>query len=205
MNKTAILLSAAPLLAAAGVFAGNPLQGEVEIRPVTKLERNAGLWLDGQYIGSVDALDGRGRLTLVPGEHHLLFRLIGHDDIAATINVGPGSQLLYRLAMLPTASASYPEEVDTARLRIDVEPELAAVFINDSFVGEADRFGTRQGMRLSAGTYRVTIAQPGYEPFNAELTLRAGQTYEVKTELRRGHSGDQARELTTQVPAPAER
>jgi hypothetical protein len=60
-------------------------------------------------------------------------------------------------------------------------------------------------MRLSAGTYRVTIALPGYEPFNAELTVRAGQTYEIKTELEKGLLGEQALELTAREPAAAER
>jgi hypothetical protein len=54
-------------------------------------------------------------------------------------------------------------------------------------------------MRLSPGTYRFTIALPGYQPFNTELTLRSGQTYEIKTELPKGEIGDQAEELTARV------
>jgi hypothetical protein len=205
MKKATVLLSAVSWCATTGVFAANPLQGEIEIDAASKLERNAGLWLDGQYVGSVGELDGKGRLALVPGEHQLLFKLIGHEDVTSTIVVEPGTRQQYRLAMSPVAGVTYPEKGDTARLRIDVKPEVAAIFINDSFVGRTERFGNRQGMRLSAGTYRVTIALPGYEAFNAELTLRAGQTYEIKTELEKGRLDEQARELTTRVPASAER
>jgi hypothetical protein len=205
MTKATVLLSVVSWCAATGVFAATPLQGEVEIAAASKLERNAGLWLDGQYVGSVNELDGKGRLALVPGEHRLLFKLIGYEDVTSTIVVEPGTRQEYRLAMSPVADAKYPEKGDTAKLRIQVKPEVAAIFVNDSFVGRSDRFGGRQGMRLSAGTYRVTVALPGYEAFNAELTLRAGQTYEIKTELAKGRLGDQAEELTARTPADTER
>jgi len=186
------------------VFAATPLQGEVEIEAASKLERNAGVWLDGQYVGSVRELDGRGTLVLVPGEHQLLFKLVGYEDVASTISVEPGTKQQHLVAMSPVVGATYPEKDDTARLRIDVKPEVAAIFINDSFVGRSDSFGDRRGMRLSEGTYRVTIALPGYEAFNAELTLRAGQTYEIKTELLEGRLDDQASELTANTQAGSE-
>lgn len=204
MNRSTFLIGAVLGFMAAGTFAAPPLQGEVEIDAASKIEREAGLWLDGQYVGAVGELGGKGRLALVPGQHELLFKLIGHQDVSSTIVVEPGTRQRYRLAMMPLATATYPDKRDTAQLKLDVKPEVAAIFINDSFVGRTDRFGSRHGMRLSAGTYRVTIALPGYEPFNAELTLRAGQTYEIKTELEKGRIGNQAAELTAQRPAPAE-
>jgi hypothetical protein len=204
MRKATVLLNVVLWCTAAGAFAATPLQGEVGIEAASKLERNAALWLDGQYVGTVNDLDGKGRLVLVPGEHQLLFKLIGYEDVASTIMVEPGRRQQYRIAMTSVAGATYPEKGDTAQLRIAVKPDVAAIFINDSFVGRSDRFGDRRGMRLSAGTYRVTIALPGYEAFNAELTLRAGQTYEIKTELAKGRLDDQAEELTARAPAAAQ-
>ena len=205
MSKSTILLSTLLTCAATTAFAASPLQGEVEIRAASKIERNAGLWLDGQYVGSVSDLGGKGALALVPGQHQLIFKLIGHEDVASTVTVEPGGRQQYRLAMTPVSGATYPDKGTTAQLRIDVKPEAAAIFINDAFVGRTDRFGNRQGMRLSAGTYRVTIALPGYEPFNAEFALRAGQTYEIKTDLAKGRLNDQARELTAREPGAEER
>jgi hypothetical protein len=205
MRKSAALLIAVLGCAATSAFAANPLQGEIEIKPAGKAERHAGLWLDGQYVGAVNDLGGKGRLALVPGQHELLFKLVGHEDVMSTVTVEPGTRQEYRLAMTAAVGATYPDKDETARLRIDVQPEAAAIFLNDSFVGRSDSFGRRQGMRLSAGTYRVTIALPGYEPFNAELTVRAGQTYEIKTELEKGLLGEQALELTAREPAAAER
>ena len=200
----ALLLSIAASCAAAGAFAAPPLQGELEIRAASKLERSAGVWLDGQYVGAVHELGGRGSLVLLPGEHELTFKLIGYEDVTSTIVAEPGVRQEYRIAMTGKATAVYPERANTAQLRVDVKPEDAAIFINESYVGRTDRFGARQGMRLSPGDYRVTIALPGYQAFDAELTLRAGQTYEIKTELAKGLVEDQAPELSAQTPESAE-
>ena len=205
MNQATVLLSIVSGCVAATALAAPPLQGELEIETVTKFERNAGLWLDGQYVGAVSELGGNGRLVLLPGEHELLFKLIGYEDLASTIVVEPGTRQDYRLAMSAVAGATYPQKADTAQLRIDVEPDDAAIFINDSFIGRSDRFGGRQGVRLAPGEYRVTIALPGYQAFNAELTLRAGQTYDIKTDLAKGPLEDQAPELTEDAPAGADR
>lgn len=205
MNKPTVLLIMVSGCLPATAFAGAPTQGEVEVHTASKLEGNAGLWLDGQYVGSVNDLGGKGRLVLLPGEHELLFKLIGYEDVASTIVVQPATRQEYRLAMSSIAGATYPEKANTAQLRIEVEPEDAAIFINDSFIGLSDRFGGRQGMRLAPGEYRVTIALPGYEAFNAELTLRAGQTYGIKTDLAKGRVEDQAPELTAGTPASTER
>jgi len=81
------------------------VQGEVEIRAASRLERSAGLWLDGQYVGAVGELGGRGRLVLLPGEHELTFKLIGYEDVTSTIVVEPGERQEYRIAMTGSADA----------------------------------------------------------------------------------------------------
>lgn len=180
--------------------AQNPLLGEVELEAASKIERDAGVWLDGQYIGFVDDLRGRDRLVLVPGRHELLFKLVGYQDVRSSITVEPGQDTEYRVAMEPKPGVTYPSKETTARLRIEVEPEDAAIFVNQTFVGHVDRFDGRRGMRLAPGTYRFTVALPGYESFQTELTLRAEQTYEIKTELPRGKLSNQAAELIAVNP-----
>jgi hypothetical protein len=184
---------------AASSWAASPLQGEIELTAATRLERDAGVWLDGQYIGFVKDLGGNGRLALVPGSHDLLFKLVGYEDVARTVVVEPGDRKKYRVTMTPGADVTYPDKDSTAQLRLSVKPDDAAIFVNDAYVGHVQRFGGRGGMRLSPGTYRFTIALPGYQPFNTELTLRSGQTYEIKTELPKGQIGDQAEELTARA------
>jgi hypothetical protein len=196
MKNVTLLLCIVSSCIAANAWAASPLQGEVELQAASRLERDAGVWLDGQYIGFVKDLGGKGRLVLIPGSHDLLFKLVGYEDVASTIVVEPGDRKEYRVTMAQGANVTYPDKEHTAQLRLSVKPSDAAIFVNDAYVGHVDRFGGRAGMRLSPGTYRFTIALPGYQPFNTELTLRSGQTYEIKTELPKGQLGEQAEELT---------
>jgi hypothetical protein len=188
------------VLAASATSAQNRLLGEIDLKANSKIERDAGVWVDGQYVGFVDDLQGNDRLVLVPGQHELLFRLVGYEDVRATITVEPDQRAEYRLSMQLRPGVTFPEEDSTARLRIEVEPEEAAIFVNQTFVGHVDRFNGRRGMRIAPGTYRVTVALPGYEAFQTEISLRAGQTYEIETDLRRGRLSEQAAELIATNP-----
>jgi len=204
MRKEASWIVAALACLSATAWAANPLLGEVEITAATRLERDAGVWVDGQYVGLVRDLRGSSRLVLVPGERQLSFKLIGYQDVEQTIVVEPGRMARYRITMNEAPDLTYPDEADTAQVRLTVEPAEAAVFVNGNYVGHVDRFDGRKGMLLSAGAYRFTIALPGYQSFETELTLRAAQTYEIKTTLLAGSVEEQAELLTSSVEAPSE-
>lgn len=192
--KIAIFLAGTLCLAPTG-FAANPLLGEVELEPASRAERDAGVWVDGQYVGFVKDLDGSDRLVLVPGDHHVLVKLIGYEDLSSTIVVEPGQRSEYRVELQPVEGLAYPEKDATAKVRMDIEPKDAAIFVNERYVGHVDRFNGPKGMRLAPGSYRFTIALPGYRSFDTELAVRANQTYEVKTTLQEGPLGEQAQVL----------
>jgi len=196
-------LCMAVLLTCSAAWAANPLLGEVEIKPASKIERRAGLWVDGQYMGYVEQLRGKGRLVLLPGQHQLLFKLVGFENLSSTIMVEPGSKADYRLEMRPREGVSYPDEELTAKLRLDIEPEDAAIFVNDAFIGPVDRFNGGRSMRLAPGDYRFTVALPGYRSFETSLTVHANQTYEVKTKLQQAGLGEQAEPLTVESATSA--
>lgn len=167
-------------------IAANPLLGEVEIRPATRLEKDAGVWLDGQFLGTIRDLKGKSRLVLVPGDHDVLIKLIGYSDVRRMITVEPGQHHEFVVSLAPADDVTYPDPADTAKLKVSVEPEDAAVFVNDVYAGHVDQFNGRRGMRLGAGVYQIRIALPGYQAFETELTVIANQEYEIKTELPKG-------------------
>lgn len=183
------------ILVAGAANADSPLLGEIELDAASRIERDAGVWLDSQYVGFVKDLRGSNRLVLVPGQHELLFKLIGYEDLPMTIAVEPGQAAKYDVSMEPRPGLTYPAKESTARVRIEIEPDDAAIFVNDAFVGHVDRFDGRRGMRIEPGTHRFVVALPGYESFETELTVRANQTYEIKTELSKGRLADQAAQL----------
>lgn len=181
-----LALCAAPF---AGTLAANSMLAEVEIEAASRVERDAGVWVDGQYVGHVRQLRGKSRLALLPGAHELVFKLVGYDEVRRTVTVEPGERYKYRLAMASADALAFPDEEETARIVLSVDPGEAAVFVNDRYAGHVERFG--KGLRLKAGTYRIRIALPGYQAFESELTVRAGQRYEISTELAKGSIEDQ--------------
>jgi hypothetical protein len=196
MRRAITLTGIAVLLTAARAFGASPILGEIEIEAASKVERDAGVWVDGQYVGFVKNLHGSDRLVLVPGEHELRFKLVGYEDVEKTMIVEPRGKARYRISMAQASGVSYPEKDETGKVKISVEPAEAAVFVNDKYVGHVDRFDGRKGMRLAPGTYRIKIALPGYQSFETQLSVRAEQSYELKTKLPKGKFADQGGELT---------
>lgn len=163
----------------------NQVLGEVAFEGAGKVERESGVWVDGQYVGFMKELKGDKRVMLLPGEHQISVRQSGYDDSSQKIVVEPGQKQILRVVMHRAAHTSPPAV--TATLKLTVQPGRAAVFLDDSFVGHAGEFGGAfHSMLLSPGKHRVKIELPGYRTFETEVNLLAGQKSEVKTELIKG-------------------
>src|SRR5690606_8112249 len=171
--------------------AANPRLAEIEIDAASRAERDAGLWVDGQYVGYVRQLRGKSRLALMPGRHELLFKLVGYEDVQREVMLEPGERYEFRLSMQERAALEFPTKEQTASVVLDVDPKDAAVFVNDRYAGHVDRFDGGRGMRLRAGTYRFKITLPGYRPFETEMTLQPNQRYKIGTRLAKGTIGEQ--------------
>jgi len=182
-------------LSTAAIAAKNPMLAEIEIDAASRSERDAGVWVDGQYIGHVRQLRGKSRLTLMPGRHELLFKLVGYEDVQREVTLEPGERYTYRLSMQERAALEFPTKEQTASIVLDIDPKDAAVFVNDRYAGHVDRFDGGRGMRLRAGTYRFKVTLPGYRPFETEMTLQPNQRYELRAELAKGTIVEQDEEL----------
>jgi hypothetical protein len=173
------------LFLAASSYADNQVMGEVRFEGASKVERDSGVWIDGQYIGYLKELKGDKKLMLLPGEHEISVRQAGLDDFVRKIVVEPGRKLTVRVAMQKSAGWQTPSAIAT--LKLTVQPDRAAVFLDDRYVGHVGEFGGKfHSMQLAAGKHRVKIELPGYRTFDTEVTLLAGQKTEVKTELAKG-------------------
>lgn len=193
---TRVIVLASALLGSVAALGANALLGEIELKAASRVERDAGVWVDGQYVGFVKDLKNSDRLVLVPGAHHVLVKLIGYEDVSSTIVVEPGERTKYRIEMTAVEGLDYPDKDATGKVRISIEPKDAAIFVNDRYVGHVDRFNGAKGMRLKPGAYRFAVALPGYRSFDTEINVRAGQTYEIKTKLQKGPLDEQAPALT---------
>jgi hypothetical protein len=160
------------------------VMGDVRFEGATKVEKDSGVWVDGDYVGFLKELHGNKKVLLLPGEHEISVRQSGYDDFLRKIVVEPGQVQTVQVAMHLSPRAIIPDI--TATLKLNVEPGRAAVFLDDKYIGHASEFGGLRSMLISPGKHRIKVGLPGYRTFETEVNLLAGQKSEVKTELVKG-------------------
>jgi hypothetical protein len=193
-----LALAFAPMVAP--VMAQTTVLGELKFEGKSKVEKTSGVWIDGKYVGYLGELWGPKRILLIPGDHQLVVRQAGYKDFAETLTVEPRELLAVPVKMEKAPEQTMPKI--TAELKIEVEPDRAAVFVDDKFLGHAGELGGAfHSMLISPGAHRIKVALPGYQSFETEVNLVAGQKGVVKTNLSKG-SIHQADALIDQ-PTPA--
>jgi PEGA domain len=179
------VLIASFMITPIAVRGDNDVLGEIQFVGTGKVERIAGVWVDGQYVGYLKELSGSKKVLLMPGEHEIVVRHNGYKDSVQKIVVEPGRKQVLNIALEADPQAQYPQV--TAEVKMSVKPKRAAVFVDDRFVGHADEFdGASQALLLAPGKHRVKISLPGYQNFETEITLVPNQKFELKTELFKG-------------------
>jgi hypothetical protein len=164
------------------VRAQNEVMGELEFEGKTKLEQNAGVWIDGNYVGYLKELKGKKKVLLLPGQHEVVVRQSGYMDSVQKVVVQPGEKRLVSVTLQLAPHATVPDV--TATLKLNIKPKRAAVFLDEKYVGHASEFGGKfRSMKISPGKHKVRVELPGYRTFLTEVDLLANQETEVKTEL----------------------
>jgi len=173
------------LFSAANSYADNRVMGEVQFEGASRVERDSGVWIDGQYLGYLKELRGDKKVMLLPGEHEINVRQAGLEDFVRKIVVEPGRKQTVHVAMQKSVGWQTPSA--TATLKLRVQPNRAAVFLDEWYVGHVGEFGGKfHSLLIAAGKHRIKIELPGYRTFETEVNLLAGQKSEVKTELVKG-------------------
>ena len=173
------------------------VMGELRFKGATGVEKDAGVWIDGNYVGYVKELKGDKKVLLLPGKHEVTARQSGYGDFVREVVVEPGQVQTVRVAMRLIPGARPP--AITAQLKLTVEPGRAAVFLDDNYVGHASELGgARHSLLISPGKHRIKVALPGYRTFETEVGLLAGQKSEVKTELVKGSIEQASAEIKNQ-------
>ena len=173
-------------LAAARISAqSSEVMGEVRFDGNTQLDRDSGVWIDGNYVGYVKELKGKKKVLLLPGKHQIVVRQAGYTDFTRDLVIEPGQiqDVLVSMQILPGAKT--PDV--TSELKVTVQPKRAAVFLDGNYVGHASELGGKfHSLEVSPGKHRIKVELPGYRTFETEVEILAGQKSEVKTELVKG-------------------
>jgi hypothetical protein len=182
--RSVLTVIASLLFALAALAGDNQILGEIEFQGATKVEKTSGVWIDGQYLGYLKELKGSKKVLLLPGQHEIAVRQGGYKDFRTTVSVAPGEKQLVLVTMAKDARFQMPEE--TAEIKMSVNPDRAAVFLDDLFVGHVGEFGgVGRALVVAPGHRSITISLPGYQSFHTEVDLAPNQKFEVKTGLQK--------------------
>jgi hypothetical protein len=178
-----LLYSALP--AARASAQSNEVMGEVQFDGDTQLDRDSGVWIDGNYVGYVKELKGKKKVLLLPGKHQIVVKQSGYADFTRDIVVEPRGVVSITVSMKLLPGATTPDV--TSELKINVQPKRAAVFLDGNYVGHASELGGKfHSMLVSPGKHTIKVELPGYRTFETVVDILQGQKSEVKTELVKG-------------------
>jgi hypothetical protein len=167
------------------VCAEDRVQAELRFATHSKDEATAGVWVDGQYVGFVHELAGKKKLVLLPGKHEIVIRQAWYNEFIEQVILEPGQTRTVHFALVKSARVSTKEA--SCELKISATPTRAAVFVDGQYAGHVDEFdGVGKAMLLTPGQHRVSIALPGYLPFDTTLALRPQQKLKIQTDLVKG-------------------
>jgi hypothetical protein len=165
--------------------AQNQVMGQVNFTPASKVEKSAGVWIDGQYVGFISELKGDKKILLLPGEHEISVRQTGYRNLTQRIIVEPAQTQEITIKLEKDTRVQMPEV--TAEVKLKVTPDRAAVFLDGTFVGYVHEFGgVGRAMLLSPGKHQIKIALPGYRDFTTEVNLLPKQKFTLRTDLVAG-------------------
>jgi hypothetical protein len=183
------LLATASLLFVPVLHAGNDVLGQVDLQGATKVERDSGVWIDGQYVGYLRELKGSKKILLLPGEHDITVRQGGYVDFVQKVMVRSGQTQTVDVKMEKDTRVQLPRI--TAEIKLDVNPHRAAVFVDGVLVGHVAEFnGVGKALLVTPGKRKITISLPGYQTFETDIDLVANQKSTVKTDLVKGGAAE---------------
>jgi PEGA domain len=160
----------------------NEILGELRLKGASKVEKDSGVWVDGQYLGYLKELNGSKKVLLLPGGHEVAVRQGGYEDFTQKVTVQPGEKSVVRVRMAKDAGAQYPKV--TAQIELVVEPQRAAVFVDGQLIGHVAEFeGLGKAFLVAPGKRKITISLPGYQTFETEVDLAPHQKFRLMTSL----------------------
>lgn len=170
-------------------IAENKVLGELELAGATDVERSSGVWIDDRYLGYLKELKGSKKILLLPGTHKVSVRQNGYQDFTREVTLQPGEKQLVTVTMVK--APGYVMPAVTSEIKMSINPDRAAVFLDGQFVGHAAEFGgIGRSLIVAPGHRKISITLPGYNTFNTEIDLAPNQKFVLKTDLTKSGSPD---------------
>jgi hypothetical protein len=124
------------------------------------MEETSGVWIDGQYVGYLRELKGSKKILLLPGEHEITIRQGGYVDFIQKVMVRAGETQTINVKLEKDTRVQLPRI--TAEIKLEVNPNRAAVFVDGVFVGHVAEFGgIGRALLVTPGKRKITIQFAG--------------------------------------------
>jgi len=187
----ACLTCACTFIFCVAAHADNKVLGELQLEGASKIEKTSGVWIDGQYLGYLEELKGSKKILLLPGTHKISVRQNGYQEFTQEVTLQAGEKQLVNVTMVKAQGYVMPSV--TSEIKMSVNPDRAAVFLDGQFVGHAGEFGgIAKSLLVAPGHRKISISLSGYNTFNTEIDLAPNQKFELKTDLvKSGNPGMQ--------------
>lgn len=107
--------------------------------------------------------------------------------------------MIVRFGAVSTTSAggdgsyehSRPIDSPDAVIDTDVDPEAAAIYLDDKKVGIADDFDGNPGyLVISPGLHTLEFQQKGYQSLRIKIDARGGRFYPIDRKLKKGNMSE---------------
>jgi hypothetical protein len=141
----------------------------------------------------------------VPGHHEIVVYLQGYRTLRQNLYLNPGSTHTIKHTLVPLAPGEagepqpvprampsmpfppgpYPPTINTQRdgtLALRVQPGDATVYI-DGEQWRGSQGQDRLVVQLAAGSHRVRVEKSGYQSFEVQIDVRAGETTSFNVSL----------------------
>jgi len=140
-------------------------KGRLQLQSLTT---GAKVLVDGKPKGYLPL---KAPLLLPAGAHKLKVSKAGYMSYEESIRIVPGKTLRREVMLLAYAGV----------LRLSSSPSGAEVWIDNGKVGSTPL----REFELLVGEHTLRVSLPGYAPFEKELTVMAGETYQFQAQLER--------------------
>ncbi|MFW6222664.1 MAG: PEGA domain-containing protein [Bacteroidota bacterium] len=120
----------------------------------------AAIWLDGSWVNKNTPL----KTTLPEGYHYVRFNKSGYETFETQFYLNAGGYQEINANLSPLAP-------QYGKLTVNSQPPNSTVYLNGQIKGNTPITLNN----LSAGTHQIQIKQTGYETFNQQIQINAGE------------------------------
>lgn len=142
---------------------------------------NAGVFVDGKYLGPASRFTVAEKYAVPPGEHEISIKDPRYEDFSTKVTVVAKKKTTVKYSLTPAKPATGP--FGLLRLGGDgpesfmsvAGGDTGAVFLNDRFYGYVDELNNKgSGLLLPPGTYKLKITNSSYD-LEQNVTIEANK------------------------------